>query len=86
LEADRKQKWCGKDVLPNAVGQIIRFDDKRFKIEFEVMVKSSFEDEIADTIIRLLDLCAAHDIDIDWHIKAKLRYNRLRPAKHGKAY
>ena len=53
---------------------------------FETTIKDTFEDEIADALIRILDLCAAMGIDIDLHIKAKLRYNLGRPKKHGKAY
>lgn len=60
--------------------------DDLFKVAFERNVKDSFEDELADAIIRILDLCAYKDIDIDAHVKAKLRYNSLRPYKHGKKF
>lgn len=53
---------------------------------FERTIKDTFEDEIADTIIRLLDLCGYLDIDIESHIKTKLEYNKTRPYKHGKAF
>ena len=43
-----------------------------------------FEEEIADTFIRLLDLCGALDIDIEKAIQAKLIKNRGRPQKHGR--
>lgn len=52
--------------------------------KFEDLVKDTFEDEIADAIIRLLDLCGMYNIDINWHIKEKLKYNTTRPYKHGK--
>ena len=48
--------------------------------------KDTFEDEIADAIIRLLDLCGHLSIDIEKHIKLKLEYNKNRPQKHGKNY
>ena len=48
--------------------------------------KNTFEDEIADVFIRLGDLCAGLDIDIEWHIKKKMEYNRNRPYKHGKQF
>lgn len=60
--------------------------DTCFKINFENNIKNSFEDELADVIIRVLDLCGAKDIDIDWHIEQKLRYNKLREHRHGKKY
>lgn len=57
-----------------------------FMQEFETSVKNSFEDEIADVIIRIMDLCGAKGIDIDWHLEQKMKYNALRPHKHGKKY
>lgn len=45
-----------------------------------------FPVEIADTIIRLLDICGAFDIDIQSIIEEKLAYNKIRPAKHGRKF
>jgi hypothetical protein len=42
-----------------------------------------FPIEIADTIIRILDLCAAMGIDIDAAVKEKMDYNKTRPYRHG---
>ena len=53
---------------------------------FEKHIKDSFEDEMADTIIRILDLCAALDIDIEFHIKEKFKYNLGREKLHGKEF
>jgi len=61
-------------------------DPETFKKLFEVSVKNSFEDEIADTVIRCLDLCEGMGIDLEAHIAAKMRYNAMRPHKHGKAF
>ena len=57
-----------------------------FKTAFEVGIKDTFEDEIADAFLRLMDLCGEYGIDIEKHIKMKAEYNKLRPNKHGKAY
>ena len=57
-----------------------------FKLFFEEQVKDSFQDEIADALIRLLDLCGGLDIDIEYYIEQKLRYNRTRKRLHGKEY
>ena len=54
--------------------------------KFKSEAKETFETEIADALIRILDLVGALDIDIEWHIKNKLRYNRTRPHKHGRNY
>jgi NTP pyrophosphatase (non-canonical NTP hydrolase) len=40
--------------------------------------------EIADVIIRCLDFCSRHEIDIDNAIAEKMAYNATRPHKHGK--
>ena len=40
--------------------------------------------ELADAIIRILDLCGACSIDIGGAVLAKLKYNKTRPYKHGK--
>lgn len=53
---------------------------------FEQYIKNTFEDEIADVIIRSLELCAMMSIDIDKHIELKMKYNANRPNKHGKLF
>lgn len=60
--------------------------DTETMMGFEADVKDTFEDEIADSIIRLLDMCGGLKIDIDRHIQAKLKYNKSRPRLHGKSY
>jgi len=83
LEADRgrnfskdpeKFNWCD-DWLAGTKS----IDRSNFVTHF----KDTFEDEIADTFIRLLDLCAAMGIDIEWHINQKANFNSTREYKHG---
>ena len=57
-----------------------------FENAFKIHIKDTFEDEIADAIIRLLDLSAGLGIDIESHIRLKVKYNTTRPRLHGKAY
>lgn len=46
-----------------------------------------FAEEIADVMIRCLDLCGAKGIDIDTVLSRKMEYNKTRSYKHGgKAY
>jgi len=84
LEADRKNKhspnidyltdsWCAENKVI-------------FKESFELAVKDTFEDEIADAMIRLFDLVGNLNIDIEKHIELKLKYNDTRPYKHNKEY
>jgi NTP pyrophosphatase (non-canonical NTP hydrolase) len=89
-EADRKNKHASNIQLPTivisgGVEQIIN-SKNRFSDAFETSIKNTFEDEMADIIIRVLDVCGAMKIDIDWHIEQKLIYNSTRPYKHNKAY
>ena len=46
--------------------------------------QENFKEEIADTFIRLLDLCGGLKIDIEGEIARKSSKNKLRPYKHGK--
>lgn len=90
LEADRKSHYAVESWnLRNNIDldNLDSTSEKQyFKQEFEVSVKNSFEDELADVIIRVLDLCAFKQIDIEKHIKLKMMYNSMREHKHGKAY
>lgn len=45
---------------------------------------ANFKEELADTFIRLLDLCGGLSIDIESEIEAKTKVNKNRPYKHGK--
>ena len=42
--------------------------------------------ELADCIIRILDMCGSYDIPIAAIIQRKMAYNTTRPHKHGKQY
>lgn len=74
-------------------GKLSTYADKMAYVEsddtaqaFKDYIKDSFEDEIADAVIRLLDMCGGFGIDIDFHVTSKLMYNSSRPYKHGKNY
>jgi NTP pyrophosphatase (non-canonical NTP hydrolase) len=42
-----------------------------------------FAIEIADTVIRILDLCGRLDIDLDGMVEEKMLYNERRAMRHG---
>lgn len=46
--------------------------------------KETFEEEVADTFIRLFDLCGCYEIDIEKYINLKMEYNKGREVLHGK--
>jgi len=85
IEALRNSHVADLDLLEgikdNAIENVLRFTNT-----FEFYVKDTLEDEIADSIIRLLDFCYQHDINIDEHIKLKMLYNETRDYKHGKEF
>lgn len=85
LEADRNRSYATltepqRNVLMGWNGS----DD--FVKDYKDKVKGTFEEEMADIVIRLLDMCAFKGIDIEFHVKAKMRYNMLREKYHGKKY
>jgi NTP pyrophosphatase (non-canonical NTP hydrolase) len=82
LECDRKDRECTSRM--SEINGIV--EDEAFKTSFEEKVKDTFEDELADIMIRVMDLAAFRGVDLEGHIKAKMRYNSLRPYKHGKKY
>lgn len=81
LEADRHRITADKFSFGE---ELSKTGD--FKSAFKNNIKDSYEDEIADAVIRLLDHCGYRGIDIDWHINQKLKYNRTREKRHGKVY
>jgi len=88
LEADRKGKYAVEsfnmknNINLNDIGSDVQY----FKQEFEVAYKDTFEDELADIMIRVMDLAAFKGVDLEKHIKAKMLYNSFREHKHGKKY
>jgi NTP pyrophosphatase (non-canonical NTP hydrolase) len=86
LEADRKNMYTN---LSEELREDLELDgtSPRYDtLHFESFVKDTFEDELADVMIRVMDLAAFKNIDLEWHIKQKMNYNSKREHKHGKNY
>jgi NTP pyrophosphatase (non-canonical NTP hydrolase) len=83
LEADRKDRYSAGTMM-NVLNGLV--SDKDFVVAYKKQVKGTFEEEMADIFIRVLDLCAFKGIDIEQHVKAKMRYNLSREKYHGKKY
>lgn len=94
LEADRKGYYADVEAFESylkycsspASSILFRNPEEAYEESFENNIKNTFEDEMADTLIRVLDMCGALKIDIEKHVELKLRYNATRPYKHGKKY
>jgi len=92
LEADRSGKYAKNPLVPipnKEVGynNLLYIEPENItKAFYEQYVKGTVEEEIADAIIRLCHLAKRKDVNLDWHVKAKMTYNATRPYKHGKKY
>lgn len=84
LECDRKDRYF--KALGASISNYEQLADAAFQTQFASDVKDTFEDELADIIIRVMDLAAYKNVDLEKHIKAKMRFNALRAHKHGKKY
>ena len=56
------------------------------KENYGLLEKDTFEDEIADILIRVFDLCGWMNIDIGKQVKWKMEHNSNREKMHGKVY
>jgi len=86
IESMRTDKYYagghdGIEVLNSLIGNSFRFQSA-----YGTHVKDTFEDELADSIIRLLDLCYKMNINIDEFIKLKMEFNKNRYDRHGKKF
>jgi len=86
LEADRNRCFCDWSFDEPPILQVDQLDDVSFKEQFEKYVKNKMEDELADIVIRVMDFACFRGMDLEWHIKQKMRYNKTRPHMHGKKY
>lgn len=78
LEADRINKHLTSNI--NGINGWV--SDEDFKESFKNNVKDTFEAELADIMIRVMDLAAFKNIDLEQVIKAVMRNNSLREHKH----
>ena len=89
-EAMRLGKFCElkDDGFDNINNLLLEENAGEFKYQgaYRTHIKDTFEDEIADSFIRLFDLCYKMDIDIEKFIDMKMKYNKTRDVKHGKKF
>lgn len=65
VEADRKGNYCSSKISSTERYNLFPTEESRFKKEFRAFVKDTVEDELADAVIRLLDLAGLHRINIE---------------------
>jgi len=84
LESLRK-----RDVKPigDSLKTVVENSDGEYFVKtFQDFIKDSYQDELADSVIRILDIAGGEGIDLEWHIVQKLRYNKTREKMHGKKF
>jgi len=89
MEAHRKGKFADWEAYEKALDlDWAQADDKQGlkNYAFKNHIKDTFEDEIADAVIRLLDAAAGLGIDLEKQINEKVAYNKSRERLHGKLY
>ncbi len=58
-------------------------DCRQADCSFPPVKPEGFPTELADVVIRCLDLAGAMGIDLEGEIRTKVRFNATRPIKHG---
>lgn len=89
LEADRKDHHANVKGFEEDLkfwDEMMRDYNRKYVNTFEHCIKNSFEDELADIMIRVMDLAGYKGVDLEKHIALKMKYNSLREHKHGKKY
>jgi NTP pyrophosphatase (non-canonical NTP hydrolase) len=81
MEAHRKGRFFIPELFKTNWAKMMPFQEL-----FEKTTKDTFEDEIADAMIRLFDMAGGLNIDLNYHIMNKLKYNGTREKLHGKNY
>lgn len=85
LEAHRKGSLGGHACLIDMFDENEK-DQNKWNENFRELIKDSLEDELADAVIRIADMCGYLGIDLEKHIELKMKYNATREYKHGKRY
>ena len=92
LEADRNDRRANLKAYElllkdsDNLGFTEEEQDDYLSQNFKIAIKDTLEDELADAVIRICDLCGYLNIDLERHIQYKLFYNSLRDERHGKRY
>jgi NTP pyrophosphatase (non-canonical NTP hydrolase) len=76
------EQWADPHKVP-AILALIHSEVSEALEAFRRDDKDNFEEELADTLIRVLDCCGGLGINIDAVVRAKLEKNKTRGLQHG---
>lgn len=73
-------------LIHSELSEALEADRKKIDADDKIPEFTGLEAELADTIIRILDLSGRLNLRLGEAIIAKMHFNLTRPHKHGKAY
>ena len=79
FDAFKKDKFSSIEIFERNLNQ----SGLNYKEVFEIEIKNTFEDELADILLRTIALCGKLSIDIEKHMELKMNYNELHEHQYG---
>lgn len=61
-------------------------EHRRTLVDLGVLKPIGYTSEMADAIIRIVEMCYAQGLNLDAAVRDKMAYNETRPHMHGKAF
>lgn len=98
LEEDRNHRKPGETYYSGKSNSSMRMGSMSFSTLFSETPRIDFDStgekimiakpegipsELADIVIRVMDICGMYGIDLEKAILEKMEYNRTRPMRHG---
>ena len=84
MEANRRDKYCKIDEF--SLQSWKNLEDDTFVEQYDMFLKHTFQEELADIDIRVNDLAYESGVDMELHILLKHRYNTIKGKDKGKKY
>jgi NTP pyrophosphatase (non-canonical NTP hydrolase) len=80
------KRYTGSKELLDELSKQFGESPNMYYMRFVHHIKGTFEDELADTMIRIADLCEEMNIDLETFVKMKMNFNSLRQDKQDKNF
>ena len=75
-------------LIISELSEILEADRKGIlnEVNAKIPLITNFEEELADVVIRIMDLAGEYKLNLSLALKFKMSYNKTREKKHGKRY